>query len=331
MDTSSYLHREKENTMKRQLTALLLIVVLLTGCSASPKPASPSFSNDMAGSPESMEREEQGIMVDDAYNSPEESYGQTGNAAAVERIVIKNASLSIVVKDPANALTEISQMADGMGGFVVNSRLYKTYIANGVKVPAAEISIRVPAAQLTIALDQIKSLVDNLETDIQNENVSGEDVTKNYTNSKSRLRNLEDAEAQLREIMASADETEDVLSVFNQLTQVREEIEVLQGEINYYEESARLSAISVSIVSQASIQPLTIGGWEPVGVARDALQALINGLQFLVNFLIWIILFVAPIFLLITIPIYLIVRAVLRGRKNRKVKKDASPSETIKP
>ena len=304
--------------MKRRLFTLLLIVLLLTGCAPASKSAAPSFAEDIESYAAPMEMMEEEMAQDIASSPDSEVFGQNGNASAVERIVIKNASLSIIVEDPVSALFQITSMAETMGGFVVNSNLYKSYIENGIEVPAAEVSIRVPAEQLVTTLEQIKDLVEDKETDIQNEIVTGQDVTKDYTDLKSRLRNLEDAEAQLREIMASATKTEDVLSVFNRLTQVREEIEVLQGQINYYEESARFSSISVNITSRAAIKPLTIGGWEPVGVARDALQALINGLQFLANALIWILLFVAPIFLLITLPIFFIVRAFLRRRKRRK-------------
>ena len=312
--------------MKRHLFALLLIAILMAGCSPASKSAVPSFAEDSAGfaAPMDMAQEE---MAQSATSSDADTFGQNGNAAVVERIVIKNASLSIVVDNPTSALFEIIQMAESMGGFVVNSNLHKAYIENGIEVPAADITIRVPADQLVVAMEQIKSMVENQGTDIQNETVTGQDVTKDYTDQKSRLRNLEDAEAQLREIMASATKTEDVLSVFNRLTQVREEIEVLQGQINYYEESARLSSISVNIVSKASVKPLSIGGWEPVGVARDALQALINGLKFLANALIWILLFVAPILLLITLPIFFIARVFIRSKNQRKSDKEQPKSE----
>lgn len=312
--------------MKRHLLALLLIAMLMAGCAPASKSAAPSAMEDYAGYAPQMEMAQE-EMMESASSADRDGFGQSGNASTVERIVIKNASISIVVDDPAATLDQITRMAETMGGFVINSNLYKTYIENGIEVPAANISVRVPAEQLKAALEEIKSMVENQDTDIQNETVSGQDVTEDYTDLKSRLRNLEDAEAQLREIMASATKTEDVLSVFNQLTRVREEIEVLQGQINYYEESARLSSISVNIVSKEAVKPLTIGGWEPVGVARDALQALINGLQFLANALIWILLFVAPILLLITLPIFFIVRAVLRRRNKRKSEKKSDKPE----
>ena len=234
-----------------------------------------------------------------------------------ERIVIKNASLSIVVLDPSSAMQSITDMAEDMDGFVVNSNMYKTTTDRGLEVPIANVTVRVPAEKLDQALDQIKDLVEEPEIDILNEDVSGQDVTGEVTDLESRLRNLEAAEEQLLEIMDNAKRTEDVISVFHELTSVREEIEVIQGQIKYYRESAQLSAISIYIQAKAALEPITIGGWQPGVEAQRALQALVDGGQFLVNMLIWIVIFVVPILAAIFLPIFFIVR-FFRKRKQKK-------------
>jgi multidrug efflux pump subunit AcrA (membrane-fusion protein) len=187
------------------------------------------------------------------------------------------------------------------------------------------VSIRVPAERLNEALAKIKSEVDNLETDVRSENVSGEDVTAQYTDLQSRRANLEQAESALREILANATETEDVLNVFNQLTQVRGEIEVLKGQIKYYEESSSFSAINVELISQASINPITVAGWQPQGVARDALQALVNTGKGLINILIWFVILVIPVLLVI----YLVVRVFIWIIKKLFVRKSKKTTETV--
>ncbi|NMC52897.1 MAG: DUF4349 domain-containing protein [Chloroflexi bacterium] len=316
---------------KRTLIALVILALTLAACSPAASTQSLNAIAEEKGY-ESMPMEapaaaEPAMEMDSGFTANSYS-GDTVQAQAVERIVIKNASLSIVVVDPAVAMDTIGKMAESMGGFIVSSNLYKSYTSQGVEVPAGDITIRVPADGLTSALDRVKGLVEDPKTDIRNENVSGQDVTQEYTDLQSRLRNLEEAEAQLREIMASATKTDDVLQIFNELTRVREEIEVLQGQINYYNEASRLSSISVSIISKASVEPLTVAGWQPVGVARDALQALVDAFQFIVNALIWIVLFILPVLLLILLPIYLVflaIRALVRRRKARKVA--AAPQE----
>ena len=215
--------------------------------------------------------------------------------AAVERLVIQNADLSIVVIDPEAKMDDIGKMAEGMGGFVVSKNVFQTTTGNNIKVPEGNIMVRVPAENLEQALEQIKA--DAVE--IQNENRSGQDVTREYVNLQSRLKTHEQAAEQLSEILEQKTESAEVIEVFNQLVYHREQIEIITGEINYYEEAAALSAISVHVSAEETLQPLEIAGWRPVGVARDALQALINFFQGFVNFLIWLIILIIPAGLLL--------------------------------
>ena len=109
-----------------------------------------------------------------------------------------------------------------------------------------------------------------------------------------------------------------MLSVYNQLVQVREQIEVIQGQIKYYDESAALSAISAELIANEAVQPLTIGGWQPVGVAKNAVQALINTMKFLANAAIWLVILVVPVLLVLFLVIVLPLRLVWRAWKRRR-------------
>jgi hypothetical protein len=111
------------------------------------------------------------------------------------------------------------------------------------------------------------------------------------------------AEDQLTEIMGSANRTEDVLAVYNQLVQVREQIEVIKGQMQYYEQSAAMSAISVDLLANAAVQPLTVGGWQPEGTAREAVQALINTLKTLGSLVIWIVIWLVPVLLVLFVDL----------------------------
>jgi len=210
------------------------------------------------------------------------------------------------------------KMANSMGGFVVDSNLYQTTTASGLQVPQAQVTVRVPADQLDAALAQIKAHVNDPVNDILFENVSGQDVTQEYTDLQSRLRNLEDAAEQLRGILDKAIRTEDVLAVYNELRNVNEQIEVLKGQIQYYEQSARLSAISVTIQALASVQPINIGGWEPQGVAKEALQTLIRAYQTIADAAIWLVVFCLPIALPIGIVAFFVIRGIRKMNKKRK-------------
>jgi adenine-specific DNA methylase len=253
-------------------------------------------------------------------------YDASSNRADVsaERLVIQNANLTIVVGEPGQAMTAIRRMAEEMGGFVVASNLYKAYRGDAGELPEATITVRVPAARLNEALDQVKTLTENPNQDVKSETISGQDVTKEYTDLRSRLKNLEETEAQLREIMGSATKTEDVLAVYRELTNIREQIEVIKGQIQYFEEAAAMSSIAVLVQAKASIQPLEIGGWQPAGVARESIQALIKAMQGLADLGIRLILFVLPLAVVLFFPLWLMWFFIRRARKNRKLPTQSS-------
>ena len=309
---------------KAGLVGILALALLFSACATAATP-----SDSLPLRQEGIAPEISKGVAPEAPAAAEYAGASSGvEAAEVERIVIKNADLSIAVTDPAQAMKTISTMADEMKGFVVSSNLYKTTDEKYGELPAANITIRIPAERLDEALERIKALVADPSLDILSENVSGEDVTKDYTDLKSRLTSLEQARQRLEEIMASATDTEDVLNVYNRIVDLQQQIEVTKGQIQYYEESARLSAISVRIVSKESIAPLSIGGWQPAGVARNAIQALINALKFLANFAIWLVLFILPVLIVILIPIWILWVLIRRWRARRKAARLAATPPT---
>jgi hypothetical protein len=309
---------------------ILSISIMLSSCALAPNATEESVdyeAEQKMGLPMTSPAAPRMEMAEDV-NEGEYTGGSSFDSTVIdaERIVIKNASLSIVVSDPSSSMQSITKMAEGMGGFVVNSNMYKTTTNQGLEVPIANVTIRVPAEKLDQALIQIKGLVEDPKIDILNEDISGQDVTSEVTDLESRLRNLEAAEEQLLEIMDNATETEDVIYVFRELTSVREEIEMIQGQIKYYRESAQLSAISVYLQAKAALEPITIGGWQPGVEAQRALQALINGGQLLANMFIWLVIFAIPILAVIFLPFFVIIRYF----KKRKHKKSVKPAQKEK-
>jgi hypothetical protein len=296
--------------MKRHATtALLLIVAIsLAACAASRSEPAYEVERELSAPGVAVES-----FADAGAPLPESKAILTSEEMPAERLVIRNASLEIVVNDPAQSVDELSNMAEELGGFVVSSNVYQVTYDENILVNEASITIRVLAEHLDEALQRIKQ--DAIE--VQSENITGQDVTQEYTDLQSQLRNLEAAEEELREIMSSASKAEDVLSVFEHLRQVREQIEVTKGRIQYFEESARLSAISIQLLPDVAAQPLQIGRWQPQGTAKAAVEALIHALQFLAEAAIWTLICVLPIGLILGLPAWFVIRTIRRRRKAR--------------
>lgn len=299
---------------KRYIFIILgLLGVSLAACGASRLAQSPAY--DGIPAPAALER----VAVESIVEM-EDSFGGEFDAsianqpAAIERLVIRNANLVIVVEDPSASASSITQLAEQMSGYVVSLNVYQSTYGDGLIATYASITIRVPAERLNEALDEIKEGT----VEVRSENISGQDVTQEYTDLKSQLRNLEAAEEELREIMGSLTKAEDVLRVYETLRQVRQEIEIIKGRMQYFEQSARLSAISVELLPDVVSQPLQIGRWQPEGTAKEALQSLIRALQFLANMTIWFVIYVLPVLLLLSIPFW-VIRWIIIRRRARKV------------
>lgn len=313
------------------LAILLMVAIMLLGaCSAAsaPKSERDEYSVEQEGGalPE-MPAAEAPVEV-----APEPAYDSSGvapsvaNQVGVERVVIKNGSITLVVADPAESMAAISAMAEEMGGFVVSANLYQEFARNGIEVPRAAVTVRVPAERMDEAMDRIRA---ESGKEPSTENVTSQDVTSEYVDLESRLKNLQAAEAELTQIMEDANRTEDVLAVYQQLVQIREQIEVIQGQINYYDQASALSSIAVDLIADAAEQPIEIAGWQPQGVAKEAVESLASAMQSIANAVIWFVIYLLPVllvlFVIFVLPPILIIRWLLRRRQSRKTTAATAP------
>jgi flavin-binding protein dodecin len=305
------------NSKKRWSLFVILGLSLLLGACAPMRAAeevmveAPPMAPAYNGYEESVEAE---------YAVPQErdlTSGMGESAKAVERMVIYNADMRISVVDPEQTLQTIIEMVEDAGGFVVRSNLYKTYTDRG-SLPQANVMVRVPAGRLNSIMEAIKGLTPSPKDDVLSENVSGQDVTAEYTDLESRLRNLEAAEAALVDLMEQARDPQDVLDVFSELTYYRGEIEIVKGRMSYLEESADLSALSVDIVAKRSLQPIEIVGWEPQGTAKAAVEALIKAGQSVVDALIWFGIFCLPFLIPLGVVVYFLVKYFRKRKANKQ-------------
>ena len=322
---------------KRTVLVIVIIAALLSACGvrAASAPSPENYSQPGGVVQESAAPMEMPSASADVSKTAVSGVASAANATTSDRLIIMNADLTVVVKDPQTKMDAISQMAESMGGFVVSMNMYQTYMQTGETAPQGSISIRVPADKLDAAISQIKA--DTVE--VQNETRTGEDVTAQYTDLKSQLTNLELAEKELQAIMEEAknnpnssttSKTQDVLAVYNQIVSVRGQIEQIKGQMQYYEQSSNYSLINVTLIAEKTIKPVEIGGWQPKGVALEAIQRLVNFLEGFVNFLLRFFLYYLWVLVLIFGPIALVIWGIVAAVRRHKAKKVKKAAQTGK-
>lgn len=300
---------------KYTILILLLTLTLLAGCAKSQTEA-PAVQNSVApsfgaGAPEMSAPIE-------APRAAQTDLGKTVDST--ERMVVRTAQLRVSVADPAVAVTEVSTLATSLGGYVVSSTIYESSRTETVIYQNSNITIRVPSEKLEEAMSKIRAMAADPKSGVLNESISGQDVTSEFVDLEARLKNLEAAEAQLVKLLNNAPDLQYTMDIFRELTSIREQIEVTKGRMKYLKESTALSAITADFVAEASLKPIEIGGWKPQGTVRNALQALINTGQKIIDALIWFGLYCLPFLLPLGLVVYFITKAIAKRRRERKAR-----------
>ena len=238
-----------------------------------------------------------------------------------ERMIIWTGDISLVVKDAEESLEKAQAIAKDLGGYVVNSSSWLEE-----QQVRARLTIRVPAEGFDAAMASLKDLAVRVE----NTNVSTQDVTEEYTDLDSRLRNLEATETELLELLTEVRErtgkAEDVLAVHREVSSIRGQIEQAKGRMQYLGKMTAMATIDIGLTPDALARPIVVAGWQPSGTAADALRTLVRTFQFVVDATIWAIVYLLPTLVLIAAP-FLILRWIWRrwGRKKaERVEKRAA-------
>lgn len=152
---------------------------------------------------------------------------------AQQRIIVRTVDMAIVVEDVTAAIGSATTIARDLGGWLVGSD--HTLKHHG------SVSIRVPAGSLDDAIDRLRELALEIDHEVTN----SVDVTDEYVDLKSRMRNLEATETALLALFDRAQRVEDALDVQRELTHVQEQMEVIQGRIAYLEQTSAFSLVNV--------------------------------------------------------------------------------------
>ena len=222
----------------------------------------------------------------------------SGAPIIIERKLMQDGTLSLVVTKLEDSVNSLSGIATNLGGRV-DSVDYQN--AEGSAQKTATIILRVPSANFTSAMNQIKSVARK----VTSENISTRDVTEQFVDMQARLKTLKATEEQYLGVMQKAVKIEDILSVSRYLSDVRTQIEQLQGQMNYLSRQVDMSIITVYLTSEPDVSPSNVI-WNPKTTALDAMSNFVQTIFSWGNAIIVVFLFYLPILILLCGIAYLI-------------------------
>jgi hypothetical protein len=200
----------------------------------------------------------------------------------------------------------ISDIAKEKNGFIQSSTLR----TDPEGVQTATIIVKIPADKFEEVMAEIKDLALNIE----NENVSGQDVTEEYMDLQAQLKNYRAEEEQYIEIMKKATDVEDILKVSKELSLVRGKIERTEGRIKYLESQTDFSTITIYLSQEVKVEVPT-AKWRPLTNLKTAFQYWVKTLQWLVDVVVWLVIFLGPLAIVLWFVIWAVRKIIRRKRE----------------
>jgi hypothetical protein len=300
--------------VKKLLKILIPVLVILglllaAGCaSKSASVVTPPFGGGEIPAPAAPPMESiTGVFNrDSSYQTVSPSYAGESGTADIDRKIVKNGNMTLEVNDITAAITGVTSIANDLNGYVVSSNKW-----GDQDTTYGQISIRVPSDRFDEAFDRLRKLAVN----VPSESTNSQDVTEQYTDLQSQLRNLEATEAQYLELLKKAEKVEDILAIQRELSNVRGQIEQVKGRIQYIDRTSDMALIDVSL---QKVKPIGGTAWNALETLKSAARGLVSFGKGLADVLIWLVIF-SPIWVIILVVVLYFTR--WRHRKARASRK----------
>jgi hypothetical protein len=282
--------------MGARLLAILGIVALLS-TSACAAASSPTLSQDRGRADEAAPRAAAPAPAEKAATAPAPRQAAGGAPAAnqadqaqqnlpsLDRMIIRTVTMTLAVGNVQETFRQVEQVVGEQRGYLAGSQIRQ----DGDRMTAT-MTLRVPADPTTYqaTLDRLRGLAER----VVDEQAQAQDVTEEYVDIESRLRNLRATEESLLALLSKAQRIEDIINIQRELTNVRGQIEQIQGRKQALERRADMATITLTIREAGSFSR---AGWSPGATFERAVAALGSALRGLTD---------VAIYLLVLSPIW---------------------------
>ncbi len=248
----------RRGTLTLSAISGLAAVLLLAACGGEK-----SRADNVSEIPASFTRNRDGSLhnngpFDPAATTVPKDQANSPLGAAIDRKIVKSATIELSVENVAASVTEIETIAEVAGGFVSGSSIFvedrpAPEVGDGtqpVRTQSGTMTIRVPADSYASVLQKLRGVAD----EVVSENSTAEEVTEEYTDLQARLRNLKATEVQYLELLKQAKAIPDIITVQDKLNEVRGQIEQAQGRISVLTDLSDLATITVQLTPTALVR-----------------------------------------------------------------------------
>jgi Domain of unknown function (DUF4349) len=216
--------------------------------------------------------------------------------------IVYTGSLQMVVADLQPALAQARAAVAAAGGYIGASQE-----SNNGDRPAATITYRIPASRWEDTRGALRALA----TKVVAEQTQATEVGGQIVDLEARIANLRASEAALQEIAKNSAKVSDLLEVQAQLTDVRGQIEQLDGQRSLLVDQVAYGTLVTTFGLEVAAVKEAAKGWDPGKDVDSATATLIGIGQAFVSGAIWFGIVWLP-FLLLLVVIAFVARRLFR-------------------
>jgi Domain of unknown function (DUF4349) len=194
--------------------------------------------------------------------------------------VIRQAQLSISVSSGSfdTKLADVRALVQLEQGFISGTDAQAGPATNS-QIRTGVITFMVPAAKFDETIDQLTRM-----GKVQNEHISGSDVSAQYVDLQARLVNEEAQRDAMLALLQRAQSVADIIAVQTQLGQITGQIEQLKGQISYIDHNTAYSTVTVDMAEAgAPVQSTQQDNWGFASALSDAAHNFVSTINYLIT------------------------------------------------
>lgn len=229
---------------KKSLVVLVAVTLLLAGCTGLGGNAAGGDGGELSasGGDAGAEPAAEGAQRQSADTSGDGGSGSAQvDAATQQRAIIKTGRMVVEVENFSGSRASIAAQARSYGGYVSgsNQRLHRS---GNETWTSGYVVVRVPSEQYRAMQEHVTA-----QGTVLSEDTNTEDVTDQLVDLEARLENLRQRRARLRTFYDQANDTEELLRIEEELSEVQGEIERLEAKQRSLEQRVAFSTIRVEL------------------------------------------------------------------------------------
>lgn len=286
------------------IISLLLVTLIISSCGSKSAMTEDSMQGNVdmesSGSP-GANPEEEGLNagIGDGSLEPEK--------------VITTVQLYLETTEFDSTVKNLNDIINKNKGYIESSHISDRGRINNKIFKYANYVMRIPKNNVEGFTDAIDSI-----GNITSQNISKEDITKQYYDTESRLNLLKTKEERMTALLEKADRMEDIITIENQLSEIIHQKENMTKSILDMDDRVAYSIVHLNISEveklKSSVTAETSFGKRISNAFNDSLYAFKVFLEGLVLFFIY----VFPFLLVGSLLAFLIFKLISAIKKNRK-------------